>query len=251
MMKHRKKAEVFYRVYPYFFALFPILSVYAANSDEVPVTDLILPIAVCLAGVALCLFVLKLVMRSYKRASIATSVFTLAFFLHGELRKILPSPEGMGERVREPMVIAVLILICVGGIFLTLMSDRKVNLTVRLFGIVGTVLLIGSLVQVGMFAKDIPERPNPINFELRADELPDIYFIILDEYARNDTLEEYWGYDNSRFTDHLEDKGFYVAYKARSNFTWTVYSLPTTLWMRYLTEDEGREDPYDMTWIVR
>lgn len=47
--------------------------------------------------------------------------------------------------------------------------------------------------------------------------LPDIYFIILDEYAGFDALSQYWKYDGYKeFASSLEEKGFFVADHSRS-----------------------------------
>ena len=51
-----------------------------------------------------------------------------------------------------------------------------------------------------------------------SDERPDIYYIILDGYARQDTLKEFYKYDNSAFMDGLAARGFYVAAESRSNY---------------------------------
>jgi hypothetical protein len=66
--------------------------------------------------------------------------------------------------------------------------------------------------------------------------LPDIYYIILDMYARADYLEEIYGVDNSEFLSYLTEKGFYVADRATANYPYTVLSLPSSLNFTYLDE---------------
>lgn len=68
-------------------------------------------------------------------------------------------------------------------------------------------------------------------------ELPDIYYIILDGYARQDILQELFDYDNSEFIGSLRERGFYVADESRSNYPMTILSLPSSLNMRYLTPE--------------
>jgi hypothetical protein len=63
---------------------------------------------------------------------------------------------------------------------------------------------------------------------------PDIYYIILDGYARADVLREVYGYDNQSFLDALAGRGFYVASRARSNYSQTRLSLPSSLSLDYL-----------------
>jgi len=66
------------------------------------------------------------------------------------------------------------------------------------------------------------------------DTFPDIYYIVLDAYASAGVLEEIFGFDNSEFIDYLTEKGFYVASESRCNHGGTVFSLASSLNMKYL-----------------
>jgi hypothetical protein len=75
-------------------------------------------------------------------------------------------------------------------------------------------------------------------------EQPDIYYIVLDGYARDDILLDIFEYDNSYFVNFLEEKGFYVARKSNSNYAHTFLSLASTLNMQYLdflSSDPGKK----------
>ena len=63
---------------------------------------------------------------------------------------------------------------------------------------------------------------------------PDIYYIILDAYGRQDALEEFYGYDNSEFINFLRSKGFFVASQSQANYLTTELSLASSLNMSYL-----------------
>ena len=63
---------------------------------------------------------------------------------------------------------------------------------------------------------------------------PDIYYIIVDGYARKDSLERVLHFDNSEFISSLQERGFYVSDKAHSNYCHTHLSLPSSLSMQYL-----------------
>ncbi len=68
--------------------------------------------------------------------------------------------------------------------------------------------------------------------------LPDIYYIILDEYGREDKLRDEFGYDNTPFLRELTKRGFFVAKHSRSNYLQTDLSLTSSLNMRYLVSIE-------------
>jgi hypothetical protein len=63
---------------------------------------------------------------------------------------------------------------------------------------------------------------------------PDIYFIVLDGYARGDVMKELYGFDNGPFLERLERRGFLVARQSHSNYCQTRLSLASTLNADYL-----------------
>jgi len=63
---------------------------------------------------------------------------------------------------------------------------------------------------------------------------PDIYFIILDAYARQDVLRDMYSYDNSEFLNFLRGKGFYIADKSMSNYCQTGLVVGSCLNLSYL-----------------
>ncbi len=65
---------------------------------------------------------------------------------------------------------------------------------------------------------------------------PNIYYILLDGYGRDDVLKEMYDYDNAPFLQNLEKNGFYIARKSRSNYAQTVLSLSSSLNFQYLDE---------------
>ena len=67
-------------------------------------------------------------------------------------------------------------------------------------------------------------------------DLPDVYYIILDTYARDDVLKQEYGFDNSTFLEALQQMGFYIGECSQSNYGQTTLSLASSLNMNYLTE---------------
>jgi hypothetical protein len=65
---------------------------------------------------------------------------------------------------------------------------------------------------------------------------PDIYYVILDMYARADILDRIYQFDNSEFLSFLADRGFYVADESRSNYPHTTHSLASSLNLTYLDD---------------
>jgi hypothetical protein len=63
---------------------------------------------------------------------------------------------------------------------------------------------------------------------------PDVYYIILDAYGREDVLRSAAGYDNSTFLNALRQRGFYVADCSQSNYAYTEFSLTSSLNYNYV-----------------
>lgn len=62
---------------------------------------------------------------------------------------------------------------------------------------------------------------------------PDIYLLVMDEYAGVRSLKEKFGYDNSQFVDMLKGRGFFVAAAPNSNYNSTLFSLSSMLNLNY------------------
>jgi hypothetical protein len=78
------------------------------------------------------------------------------------------------------------------------------------------------------------------SLKISKDELPDIYYVILDGNARNDVLINNFGFDNSQFLTELEALDFYIANCSMSNYAHTNFSITSSLEMGYL--DKAHSD---------
>jgi hypothetical protein len=69
----------------------------------------------------------------------------------------------------------------------------------------------------------------PLPAQPKDRRLPDIYYIILDGYARPDVMKALFDYDATPFLAHLESKGFYVARESTANYCQTPLCLSCSL----------------------
>jgi len=63
---------------------------------------------------------------------------------------------------------------------------------------------------------------------------PDIYYIVLDGYGREDTLRQLFDIDNSEFISYLRGKGFIVPEQSLANYPKTALSVASTLNLDYV-----------------
>lgn len=85
-----------------------------------------------------------------------------------------------------------------------------------------------------------PEIVSKIN-DINTDSLPDIYYIILDAYTSNQSLKEYWDFNNQVFENFLTGKGFKISSNSKTNYNMTPFSLASSLNMSYLTRVPNSE----------
>jgi hypothetical protein len=119
-----------------------------------------------------------------------------------------------------------------------------------MFNIIGLVLLVFPLYQItsfeirsiseGAFRQENSEEFSTTTFS-SANARPDIYYIVLDAYGREDTLLEQYDYDNSSFLNELRDIGFFVADCSSSNYERTQLSLSSALNMDYIDKLGGND----------
>jgi hypothetical protein len=81
-------------------------------------------------------------------------------------------------------------------------------------------------------------------------DTPDIYYIILDGYGGEDMLQTIHGFDNSIFTDALEQRGFVVVSDSQSNYARTLLSLSSSLNMQYLNTMSSAMGDSNLWWPV-
>jgi hypothetical protein len=196
-----------------------------------------------LALVAFALF--RLLLRDWGRAGLLTT-FTLGlFYTYGHAYLYLEQNQLPGLNLGRHRILLVIWLgLFAGGYWLILKRVKETLQANRALNVVSGILLALPAIQLVNFqiasaasapAQQITTSDDP---ELAGLTLPvpprDVYYIILDEYARDDVLLDFYGYDNSDFLTELRARGFYVPECARSNYVKTRLSLTSSLNLDYL-----------------
>lgn len=229
-----KKPTIFH---PYIFAVFPIAALFAHNARtlSIPIGETAFPAGLSLAGTLVLFFSLKFLIRNGDKAGALVSLFLFWFFSFGHVTGIL-NP-WTGWILGETILYGTMIMIAIGSL-LVIRSRRNFAGLTRLLNMVSLALITISLISgVGVLALRRSSHPEgSINIPAKAGAYPNIYFIVLDGYARADVLSELYEYDNTPFVRYLERKGFYVASRSYSNYCQTYLSLAATLNLSYLNE---------------
>jgi hypothetical protein len=231
-------------LYPFLFGAYPVLSLLAHNIDDVLIEDALRALAVSLVSVAGLLIVTRLLLRDWHRASLVTTLSVLLFFSYGHVYQFVRYETILGSTFgrHRYLVLLWLVFFCV-GIWLIWKKIRMPETWSEALNVIVAVALAFHLYQIVVFEVRMASAKanrdeltiTSLDQELsRGEILPDIYYIILDEYARQDALNSFYFYDNSSFIKNIEDLGFYVAHRSQSNFASTEPSLGSSMNLDYL-----------------
>jgi hypothetical protein len=229
--------------HPYCVALYPVFFLWGWNIREVDPAEVLAPVAVLVALTFLLSLLAGKICRVPDAAAAAVSGIWLGCFCYGPLRDhFRPADRGLALLIGD----AVFLLL-----FLTVAIRVRVPLpnVTRILNAVSAILVVLAVAQV---AGAMPERLAAYENNARATmlpavsrpetRLPDIYYVILDGYGREDVLLSRYGVDNAPFLDALRKRGFRVLNKSRSNYIITLTSLASALNMEHAA-DLDLEEP--------
>jgi len=244
------------------FSIFPLLSVYFENIEELyHIESSIYSLLIIILTITLVVSItIKLLLKNKYRTQILVFTGLALFFFFGHLRNLL-NEWGLGNKLI--IIIFGLIYTVVPALIIYFGLKTKRNLKSIFNGISILSVCLASIVLLRIANFGINNRQTESTRDKQASkiissdkqQLPDIYYIILDAYANSEILREQFNFDNSSFENYLTEKGFYVAPDSRSNYASTFLSLAATLNMEYITYlenilEKGSKDrsiPYSMT----
>jgi hypothetical protein len=228
--------------YPLLLAAFPILFLYAHNINEASVSQMWLPLIISVAAALVLWVVLSFILGSLAKAGLATAIFLAFFFSYGHLCDGL---EYLGLPVpKHAYLLPTLLFIWGYCVYFIRRAKSDFRVTTKLFNITAVVLIAINLFNITSYQAKLAGTsagtPEELTTQAPANpgetsNLPDIYFIILDEYARPDTMKEWNDYDNSEFINSLEDKGFFIASQSETRSPHSPQTMSQVLNMEYLT----------------
>jgi hypothetical protein len=245
-------------LHPLLFAAFPVLYLWAHNVQEgVTMADVIWPLVLCVAVTGI-LFAIgwQALGRNAARAGLALSILVLLFFSYGYVFRALEGVRIGGFRDepetgfligRNTYLLPLWAGLAMLGVFLSLRARRRLSGWTQILNYAAAGLVVINVATVAWAeargatrSGQLPQGPIPQRVLPPGTARPDIYYIVLEEYAGERALRRFFGYDNSPFLDFLERKGFYVATASTANYPRTSISLASSLNLGYLTQDPER-----------
>jgi hypothetical protein len=229
---------------PFLLGLYAPLSLLSKNAAEARLADGVRSILFSLLFAGSLLLFSRLVTKSWEIGTLLSSYYLLLFYSYGHAYQILGEMGAFGEQLaRHRYLLPAWLLLFIAGTWLIIWGLKEYEDALRIVLITSLAAAVLPITQLAIYHfPGIPDlqarRVDSDLFEnlvtTPPETKPDIYYIILDGYARDDTLRNRFDFDNSDFLESLEALGFYVAPCSRSNYTRTRLSLATSLNMAYL-----------------
>jgi hypothetical protein len=257
-------------IYVPLLAAFPVLALYAQNVDIVDIRSLPLPLLAVTCAATVLWYLLGAIIRNHFKSALVLAVLLGATFAYGfvhdyTLDRALDSEVWLDNyeklvdehhgAIHGTLLSRYVALIIIATVIVTLWPGRLSGVT-RFCNYSAIALTAILIVRIGW--NHLGLASNAVIDKSRLESTyanthsarPDIYYIILDAYARQDVLAEHFSLDNSAFIEFLETKGFFVGHRSRPNYIQTHLSLASSLNLRYLDfpidETADRSLPYRM-----
>jgi hypothetical protein len=244
-------------LHPLLFAAFPLLVLYASNLGQVRPAELARPLGIAL-GATLLVWVLSLVFTRHARKSAVIATLVVgAFYSVGHLENLAPG-------TLKPWVMPFVIVAVLAALVPLIRSRKAMRDATRVLNVMALVAVAPSLFAIATSDPSLkrvedkrlggalsleaarppqprqrPKAPKPPG----AEDLPDIYYIVLDAYGRADRLKQIYGFDNTPFLEELKRRGFTVAAQTHSNYMQTQLCVGSTLNMRYFNSIASSLNP--------
>lgn len=233
--------------HPILFGIYPIIALLAANISQIRPEAAVRPLLISLALAVVIYLLALLSFRNKSIAAISSTLLYLLFYSYGHVYQLIEGKQIAGLDIGRHRFLGVIWLgILAFGLWIVCKKAKKAPSFNQLLNFVSIVLIVLPLFQIGNFeinAANVAANANKLQpksiitssgAKLNTETLPDVYYIILDGYSRDDVLKQLYGYDNSQFLNDLRSLGFVIPDCTQSNYARTALSISSALHMDYV-----------------
>lgn len=222
-------------IYPILFAGYCVLALMAYNVRQIALSDMWRSLILSLLFGAIVYGLNRLVIHDWHRAALVAFAVLFAFFTYGQIYNILKNITLRDLHLfRHRTLLFLYGLLLVFAVYGIMRRMEKPGILTYPLNLLSIYLLIyPAFVIASNGAQQFLAYRSALSTRVVRAQTnsarPDIYYIILDAYGRQDVLKDFLGFDNSAFLGALRERGFYVADCSQSNYHITEYSLPSSL----------------------
>lgn len=188
-----------------------------------------------------------LVLRRIQKAAVFTTVLLTGFYTYGYVYFSL-TDVWSGSHLHRYLITG-FILTCVVLFYLIWRTGNSLKRLNHFLNIlILAILAVNTFFLFQVSRTNVSNAGNPflqnipltaVNSHIR--KMPDVYYIVLDGYASENVLRDFYNYPDPLLYKFLKEKGFYIADSSSANYFDTSPSLSSTLNLNYLPQ--GRDEP--------
>ena len=242
-----KKSAVI--LHPFIFAVYPILFFYTHNISEEYFGSTFLSLGISLIVSIFFWLIFNLILKNKRKSAIVVTLLIFFFFSYGRVVQLFEGKEDLLSPVVNYILISLVFLIWIFLIILIKRSKKDFKIATKILNIIAVVLLFLNVMNIVLYElsrkkiqlSKINESKTAItNDSVIKESHPDIYYILLDEFASSSTIKDIFDYDNSDFEKFLLDKGFFIAHESKINTVkpWTPLIMACILNMEQIKSNE-------------
>jgi hypothetical protein len=244
---------------PILAAMYPVLHVYAVSVREAEAGDAAVCGVVTVVAAIVLVCLLRLLCSEKKRAGFVAVVIIAWCFTYSGYTWLGRMATEAASSSSSPTTFTplndlilmlfwlMLLLAALWFLFRVRWNEYRVGRVYRFVKLACLFAVIFATYQAVRGYMQLPEVNDPISIWASDDEaLPknwvpkpsenprDVYYLIFDRYGNDTALRRFFHFDNSKFYNELERRGFVVNREATASYPMTMPSMSSTLNMRYL-----------------
>ncbi len=224
-------------LYPLLAAAYPVIWLYAQNVQEaIPPGEILAPLAISLGATLAVMVVVGRLTHRWAAAALTSLALVVLFFTYGM------AWDWLGTLVLGHWVLlgAWLLIAVIGVSFIWRFHQFAAKLTLPLNVALGLGLAL-NLVTIGQFVLNLSPAVAHTGSGVTAsgepasaERLPDIYWVVLEEYGSETVIRDDFHFDNASFVAALRERGFFVADHSTANYLKTAPSIDSARNLEYL-----------------
>jgi hypothetical protein len=204
--------------HPLLFSIIFVIMPFTQFAGLIPPGQIAVPFIVICAFVLLSYFIIK---RIVKRTGLAVAVLSpllIIFCNYGSLYEYISELTRGTQHKFLVLVLATLVILIVLIVYnwkVLSLRERAINIVNKAFCVIAGALIMFnafSIIAQSIGTAKIIKSSGTLDVSMpkNARTHPDIYFVILDEYAAPSQMKNYFQYDMSPFVEYLTRRGFMI-----------------------------------------
>ncbi|HET6824190.1 MAG TPA: hypothetical protein VFH34_16175, partial [Anaerolineales bacterium] len=201
---------------PLLLSIQPVLHLFSINVAELSFSEILRPLLLSLLFGLMVLGVAFLFFRDWRRASLVASLFLVLFFLFGDAADWISESFVLGPARSNLLTLTLVTVVMMIWTWIVQKQIRDVASVNLYFNLLAILFFLNTGVRMGSYLLEnglsfASKQPAQAAVAEPTESRPDVYYIVLDGYGRQDILQTLYEFDNSSFLNDLSARGFYVA----------------------------------------